>query len=254
MAVGCSAGDRDTRLYYYRHRVYAAKLGRFVSRDPVGYESGISLYLYVGGLPTLSRDPSGLKEEGFECNESIEGKRFFYPEGVSCSPKEPGYSDTAINMALWTVLLSYLPSPSDGKFKQAIGELITKLRNGTITIEGLDKENLITLLAKLREMQLAMNGGIASVWVKGTCHECRCTNWLQPIIGKQSWGWKKVNSGWVKCDLDSTDWGRKKPPGLYIGNDQIAFDLFDKASLDRLMKQCSDQVSRKCKDAVPPFE
>jgi RHS repeat-associated protein len=29
--------DSETGLYYYRNRYYSAELGRFVSRDPIGY-------------------------------------------------------------------------------------------------------------------------------------------------------------------------------------------------------------------------
>jgi RHS repeat-associated protein len=50
--------DSETGLMYYRNRMYSANLGRFVSRDPIGYADGASLYsaYYVpNGL-----DPLGL--------------------------------------------------------------------------------------------------------------------------------------------------------------------------------------------------
>jgi RHS repeat-associated protein len=48
---------------YYRQRVYAAELGRFLTRDPAGYEgSRWSLYAYVGGQPVDFIDPKGLKK------------------------------------------------------------------------------------------------------------------------------------------------------------------------------------------------
>jgi RHS repeat-associated protein len=44
--------DTETGLYQYRNRYYHAKLGRFISRDPIGYEgSECNLYEYVGGRP-----------------------------------------------------------------------------------------------------------------------------------------------------------------------------------------------------------
>ena len=47
--------------YYDRRRVYDAQLGRFVIRDPVGYEgSPRSLYEYAGSVVTSASDPSGL--------------------------------------------------------------------------------------------------------------------------------------------------------------------------------------------------
>ncbi|KJK00268.1 hypothetical protein UB44_10620 [Burkholderiaceae bacterium 26] len=49
-----------TGLYYYRARYYSPQLGRFISRDPIGWASGqTNNYAYVGGEPTRYTDPSG---------------------------------------------------------------------------------------------------------------------------------------------------------------------------------------------------
>jgi len=48
-------------MYQFRHRYYHAQLGRFISRDPIGYDGGdANLYRYVGNRPTNAVDPSGL--------------------------------------------------------------------------------------------------------------------------------------------------------------------------------------------------
>lgn len=53
--------DPETGMYYYRHRIYHAELGRFLTRDPIGYEgSEWNLYEYVASSPTGYFDPSGL--------------------------------------------------------------------------------------------------------------------------------------------------------------------------------------------------
>src|SRR5690606_33124743 len=56
-------------LQYSRYRYYHAQLGRFLNRDPIGYEAGsTNLYEYVGGMPTYYVDPKGLQEElSHEC-------------------------------------------------------------------------------------------------------------------------------------------------------------------------------------------
>jgi len=36
------------------------QLGRFISRDPIGYESGMNLYEYVASNPERYTDPRGL--------------------------------------------------------------------------------------------------------------------------------------------------------------------------------------------------
>jgi RHS repeat-associated protein len=50
--------DKETGLWYFRARYYSGNLGRFVSRDPIGYVDGWHLYraFYVPN----SLDPSGL--------------------------------------------------------------------------------------------------------------------------------------------------------------------------------------------------
>jgi len=45
---------------YYRFRNYSPSTGRFIHRDPIGYEGGINLYTYVFSNPLFSIDPYGL--------------------------------------------------------------------------------------------------------------------------------------------------------------------------------------------------
>jgi RHS repeat-associated protein len=49
-----------TGLYYYRHRYYMPKCGRFISEDPAGVAGGLNLYGYVMGNPMSFIDPQGL--------------------------------------------------------------------------------------------------------------------------------------------------------------------------------------------------
>jgi RHS repeat-associated protein len=51
--------DPDTRLQLNRNRWYHQSLGRWVNRDPIGYEGGTNLYEYVASDPLSYVDPSG---------------------------------------------------------------------------------------------------------------------------------------------------------------------------------------------------
>ena len=51
--------DPETQVYYVRYRTYNPALGRWIQRDPVGYEGGINLYGYVGGRAAGAMDTTG---------------------------------------------------------------------------------------------------------------------------------------------------------------------------------------------------
>ena len=53
--------EATTGLTYMRHRWYDASLQRFISRDPVGFESSYNLYEYGANNPVNRVDPSGLQ-------------------------------------------------------------------------------------------------------------------------------------------------------------------------------------------------
>ena len=52
--------DQDTQLQNNFNRWYDARVGRWLSEDPIGYDGGVNLYEYVRNLPVNRTDPSGL--------------------------------------------------------------------------------------------------------------------------------------------------------------------------------------------------
>ncbi|NQZ59075.1 MAG: RHS repeat-associated core domain-containing protein, partial [Lentisphaeraceae bacterium] len=85
--------DSETGLWYFRARYYSDDLGRFISRDPIGYVDGMSLYsgYFAGGL---GMDPAGtvklpnLRKNG-KCNVSVNLicrtiKGMVYSPGLHC--------------------------------------------------------------------------------------------------------------------------------------------------------------------------
>jgi len=51
--------DDGSGLLYMRARYYDPDLGRFITKDPIGFGGGVNLYAYVGGNPVDGIDPSG---------------------------------------------------------------------------------------------------------------------------------------------------------------------------------------------------
>ena len=56
--------DAETQNYYVRNRYYLPTLGRWLTRDPIGYQGGINLYEYAFDAPSTRLDPSGLQGWG----------------------------------------------------------------------------------------------------------------------------------------------------------------------------------------------
>lgn len=78
--------DTETKLYYYRARYYDAKIGRFISEDPIGLLGGINLYVYVGNNPINLTDPFGLSPCEDNCKEfRWKCKALAFTGGVACN-------------------------------------------------------------------------------------------------------------------------------------------------------------------------
>ena len=67
--------DAETQNYYVRNRYYLPTLGRWLTRDPIGYQGGINLYEYVRSSPVGNVDGEGLRRISFAFDAFINGNR-----------------------------------------------------------------------------------------------------------------------------------------------------------------------------------
>jgi len=61
--------DAETGLGYWGYRYYSARLGRWLSRDPLEEQGGLNLYVYALNSPTVLNDPFGLMSA---CEEFVD--------------------------------------------------------------------------------------------------------------------------------------------------------------------------------------
>jgi RHS repeat-associated protein len=63
--------DMETGLQLLTHRYYDPQTGRFLTRDPIGYQGAINLYSYVGNNPLYGTDSSGLDDADREWERKV---------------------------------------------------------------------------------------------------------------------------------------------------------------------------------------
>lgn len=65
--------DYQTGLVYCWHRYYDPKIGRWISRDPIGLEGWVNTYAYCSGNPVQYVDPSGLIQIELRFRDALPG-------------------------------------------------------------------------------------------------------------------------------------------------------------------------------------
>jgi len=98
------AFDSETGLMLYRNRVYHPTLGRFVQRDPIGYNAGdMSLYRYVKNRSIIAFDALGLYitvlTQTIKINvDDIPNSSLWGPGGARVIPPEPVTVDYKVTL------------------------------------------------------------------------------------------------------------------------------------------------------------
>ncbi len=82
--------DEESGLYYYRARYYDAKVGRFITEDPIGLDGGdVNFYSYVGNNPVNWIDPTGLlcvysqSTGSLTCTDDVLGYQYLKCKGYA---------------------------------------------------------------------------------------------------------------------------------------------------------------------------
>ena len=71
--------DRETGLYYNRHRYYDSVVGSYINQDPIGFMGGTNPYGYVRNSPVNLADPLGLEPGTMAQRGYLSNNRKSYP-------------------------------------------------------------------------------------------------------------------------------------------------------------------------------
>ncbi len=165
--------DKESGLYYYRARYYDAKLGRFISKDPIGMADGPNLY--AAYFVPHGVDPTGLisvesSADDYDPWYLAEGRWYnWFTNPIS-----------AVNMANASHLTPYVKTtasvncsndgcePEITDVKHSVGGVTTS--GVSFTILGVGYR--LTLHIKLRNSTVAINRTTSTKTIDGKPYVC----------------------------------------------------------------------------------
>ena len=127
--------DEGNGLLYMRARFYDPEVGRFISKDPIGFAGGdLNLYSYVANNPVNWIDPEGLLF-GINAGESYGEDAAFYWASKSIDSNNAWYETaTYTTMGLFASL--WTPCTSEDTFYTLATAYMVGQANGRIIIDG----------------------------------------------------------------------------------------------------------------------
>ena len=259
--------DSETGLMLYRNRYYHTGLGRFVTRDPIGYGAGdVSLYRYVNSNPLKSGDVFGLM-----CEDELDiGSRWELADDTvfAAGTNKPGIWEQKLSAAqLGTRLFDIaqlLPTGSVMNMRGLLNWLSSAVANKSMGASNTTKIRSLLETLKNFDAQLLYSGGFVSVWIpEVSCYECMKPCGLYAILGGKKPQVNTTKKKWVLCELTKIQWnmipsgtigGGEQAPGSKSTDEPVAgkkvstlaFADLTKDDIEKINKQCKEQAEASC--------
>jgi RHS repeat-associated protein len=124
-------------LYYYKRRMFASRIGKFLQPDPTGYGAGMNWYTYTANDPVNNRDSTGLSNcsggpyDGRSCQANFSdhttfyfdgtqwGNYYYYPSTGSIVFQASGFDPSDLSQSSYTPDLA-AAAASSGAFARAL--------------------------------------------------------------------------------------------------------------------------------------
>jgi RHS repeat-associated protein len=210
-----------TNLFYVRNRDYSASLGRFIERDPIGFNAGDNnWYRFVGNAPSVHVDPQGLccgdcmppaPGQPTEKNKKVVDMRIT-PAGV-----KPGYLDNGFNLLedlerLDDVLkiINLAVALTQGTAEQ-LNTLIDEYTEDAADLKGLAPKKMNDFIQAWQKKQ---GYGIFMVVEYQACVPCSCA--MSYVDWQQRYEWQSLTK-YHQC-TEGTGTAKNPHTGIYAGN------------------------------------
>jgi len=180
-----TTGDPGPSLLLLSHRYYDPATGRFVNRDPIGYDGGINLYGFVAGNPVNRADPFGTQDDGDPAKVNLinAGMRSGHP-GMTEGTARSNYAKGRTNELKWTFIGTvtsmftglwghiFGAATTDALAAETVGGAINSSRS---VISSSSSEVIIDTNAvyNMRQVNQLLNPGEVPVITKTTLAEMR---------------------------------------------------------------------------------
>jgi hypothetical protein len=83
--LGSNPGFGGSGLMLLGYRFYSPDTGRFLTRDPIGYDGGLNLYAYTRNNPVMGADPLGLDTPGQQGWNFLVGEAKGFANSIAAS-------------------------------------------------------------------------------------------------------------------------------------------------------------------------
>jgi RHS repeat-associated protein len=156
----------ELQMYYYKARIYAPVLGRFMQTDPTGYDDGPNWYDYVGGDPVNKSDPTGLWTCD-DCTKKQQQIASSFIKGVQFAASQKGASDALKQVS--SALGKFGDKGADIKFGRLAAGTLGEQRGSNITLDG---KQIYDSAAKASETSgLSLNKTLFAIGSNAVAHE-----------------------------------------------------------------------------------
>ncbi len=213
--------DLETRLVRFGARDYDATIGRFLSKDHVGFDAGVNFYAYAGNNPVNWIDPEGLLRAKV-CRRPLKKWEFgpkdhkFHPMGMFKHTYIAFYTDSGITTDTYGILgnpgssENQIPRHGNGQYEERRKGDDPKKPPTEDRNSGGDCTILRGADCQLEKLKQGLDNAVKS----GTCPSCG-ENYRRYSFNSNTFSYNMIDGAGIKPPPMPMAPGYNKQPGAW---------------------------------------